>query len=73
VGVQLADGGTTFWQKKNIGVKGYHSHLEQADTGRDTRSKGLSEKLDRGMMPPTVVRAQYLEKVRSGAKLDAES
>lgn len=24
-------------------------HLEQADTGLDTRNKGLSEKLDRGI------------------------
>lgn len=26
-------------------------HLEQADTGRDTRNKGLSEKLDLGISP----------------------
>jgi hypothetical protein len=26
-----------------------NSHLEQADTGRDTRSNGLSEKLERGI------------------------
>lgn len=29
---------------------GDNSHREQAETGRDTRSKGLSEKLDRGML-----------------------
>jgi len=29
-----------------------HLHLEQADTGRETLSKGLSEKLDRGMVVP---------------------
>lgn len=27
-----------------------HLHLEQADTGLETRSRGLSEKLDRGIM-----------------------
>lgn len=28
------------------------SHLEQADTGRETLRIGLSEKLDRGMAAP---------------------
>lgn len=27
-----------------------HLHLEHADTGLDTRNRGLSEKLGRGMM-----------------------
>lgn len=30
-------------------------HLEQADTGRDTRNKGLSEKLDRGISSWTMI------------------
>jgi hypothetical protein len=32
------------------GLHGMHSHLEQADTGLETRNRGLSEKLDRGIM-----------------------
>lgn len=30
-------------------------HLEQADTGLDTRNKGLSEKLDRGISSQTMM------------------
>ena len=48
--------GSTTWANKRqlrqriIGQFG-GSHLEQADTGLDTRNKGLSEKLDRGITP----------------------
>lgn len=34
-------------------------HLEHAETGRDTRSKGLSEKLDRGMISQTCIDAVF--------------
>jgi hypothetical protein len=34
-------------------------HLEQADTGRDTRNSGLSEKLDRGIARDEQQRTRY--------------
>jgi hypothetical protein len=36
--------------KKKLHRKNGHSHLEHADTGRETRSNGFSEKLDRGIL-----------------------
>jgi len=56
------DFGSTAWEatmlainhqvNKEIANLMRHLHLEQADTGRETLSKGLSEKLDRGMVVP---------------------
>lgn len=51
------------------GTTGWRSHLEQAETGRDTRNNGLSEKLGRGIFAGMGISGN----AHDGRRIDVES